>query len=155
MAFKTKGSRDIPSEQFNRALGVAAQVKSVAQAMRTRAAGGAVSLGDIESNLLATLRLGRVELIRASQVPGIVAHARGEFDDLTYDIATEFTAMMAQINALLVWLEANFPTDASGHLQSRKFVGDGSGALVDVELTAAPALAAFITRVDALIASID
>ena len=63
--------------------------------------------------------------------------------------------MMAAIDTIAVWFEANFPTGAGGFLQSRTFVGDGSGATVSDTITVPGQLNALVTEFNALIATID
>lgn len=154
MSFKTTNTQDVPAPQFERALGVAAQMRREAVAYRDQAVAGSIRLMDIETGLLSTLRNVRTELVRAQATPGLVTYAKTQFET-AYDIAAEFTGMMTEINTTLAWLESNFPKDAGGRLLSKTFVGDGSGRVQSEILTNPTALTALAARLNALIATID
>ena len=155
MSFITTTTQDIPTETFPRALQIAARLRAAAVNFRDQAVAGSVNVADLETGFLGELVGSRIELERAQNTPGILAYAKDQFDDPAYDIAAEFTTMMAAIDTIAVWFEANFPTGAGGFLQSRTFVGDGSGATVSDTITVPGQLNALVTEFNALIATID
>lgn len=155
MSFRTKSTQDIPSEQFPVALQLASQAKNSAVAFRAMAVAGSVKVGDLFEGLVNHLFQIRQGLTRAQTTPGMAQYAKDQFNDLAYDVVAEFASMMAEIDLTTAFLEANYPTGPDGHLQTRTFVGDGSGATVSAVITSAAALSALITRLDALIATID
>ncbi len=155
MAFKTNDTQTIPALQFERAIGVAVQVKAQAEAFKVMAQGGSVLVSDLFGGLRDTLAEGRKELNTAKTTGGMAEYAKEQFDDPAYDIVAEFTAMMAEIDGTLTWLEANFPKDAGDRLLVWMFVGDGSGDVVSDTITNGASLAALIGKLDTLIAAID
>jgi len=155
MSFKTKSTQDIPAEQFDRALQLASQVKRSANSFRDMAVAGSVRTDDLFNGLVNHLFQIRQGLAKAQATPGMAQYAKDQFNDPAYDVAAEFTTMMAEINTMTAFLEANYPTGPGGHLQTRLFVGDGSGATVSDTITNPSQLTALITRLDALIAVIE
>jgi glycosylphosphatidylinositol transamidase (GPIT) subunit GPI8 len=65
-------------------------------------------------------------LQRDSAVPGIVAYAQSQYNDGTYDVATEFTNMVNALNAVVTWVVSNMPKDGSGFLLAHTINADGS-----------------------------
>ena len=155
MSFITTTTQAIPTETFPRALGIAKRLRAAAVNFRDQAVAGSVNTADLQTGFLSELVNSRIELVVAQTTPGMLAYAKAQFDDPTYDIAAEFTTMMAAMDTIAVWFEANFPTGASGHLESHTFVGDGSGATVSDTITAAGQLTALVAEFNALIATID
>ncbi len=155
MTFKTSNVRDTPAQQYKRALEVAFQLRANAVVYRDQAMAGSVRVMDLETGLLFILVETRIELQLARDIPGIVAYAKEQQDDPAYNIATEFIAMMAELDNILGWMEANFPQDPTGHLISKTFVGDGSGKVQSDTITNPASLTALATRLNALIVTID
>ena len=154
MAYKTTKTQPVPSRQFERANTAAVQIRREAVVYRDQAIAGSVRLLDIEFGMLGIMTQARTVLLAAQATPNIVAYAKDQFE-ASYEIATEFTAMMNQLDITLTWFENNFPIDAGGHLQSSIFIGDGSGITQSALLTDSAALTALIARLDALISTID
>lgn len=155
MAFRTQNASDLPVIQFQRAVQVASQIKRETVIIRDAALAGAVNVANLFTGLLATLVRARPELEKARSTPGIAAYAKNQLNDPAYNVGVEFTAMMDEIVTTTAWFETNFPQDAHGHLEMWKFVGDGSGAVNQDVLTNLGQLNALVTRLNALIASID
>ncbi len=155
MSFKTKSTQEIPAEQFDRALQSANQIRRTAVAFRALAVGGSVRTDDLFTGLIHQLFQIRQSLLKAKTTPGIVQYAKDQFDDPAYDIVTEFTTMLSEIDATTGFFETNFPKGPGGHLLIRTFVGDGSGDTVADTITDSGQLTAMIGRLDALIATID
>lgn len=56
---------------------------------------------------------------QAAAIPGIAQHAKDEKNDQNLDIVAEFTALRAEMAAVVVWIDANFPA-AGGYIQSHQ-----------------------------------
>jgi len=63
---------------------------------------------------------------QVAAIPGIAAYAQAQFNDATYDVATEFTNMVNTINAVVNWVVTNFPKDSGGFAQAYTLAADGS-----------------------------
>ena len=63
---------------------------------------------------------------QVAAIPGIAAYAQAQFNDATYDVATEFTNMVNTINAVVNWVVTNFPKDTGGFAQAYTLAADGS-----------------------------
>jgi hypothetical protein len=158
MAFKTsqRGSGSpIVAKAFSRSDEAAIRIKDAATLVRDKTAADTVTASDILNNLVQTLRLGKAALQAAADTPGIGAYAASQYSDVVdYAVGAEFTAMMAQINTTIAFFIANYPND-SGSLRNVQWDQDNSGALVSYTAFTAPQKAAIITRLDALLATID
>lgn len=155
MSFLTQNVNDTPAQQYRRALQIASQLRAQAVVYRDQAQAGSVRAMDLDTGLLFVLVESRIELQRARNAPGIVDYAKAQQDDPAYNIALEFTAMIAELDTTLAWMEANFPQDGTGHIITKTFVGDGSGQVQSDTITDPTALTALTTRLNALIATID
>lgn len=85
-------------------------------------------------------------------VPGVEQYARDEFDNQTYDIGAQFSAMSAQMVATARWIAANFPKDPNGYLLAQ--IIDVNGATTDRVLSPSD-LAGLRAILDALVATIS
>lgn len=63
---------------------------------------------------------------RVSAVPGIVAYAQNEENDVLYDVAAEFTTMRTETIGVRDWILTNFPTAVSGEIIKDTLEVDGS-----------------------------
>ena len=135
-----------------RARQAAASVKLRATSLRALSAAGPVGSSAILdfSTFLEDMKL---QLIRSRDTAGIGPYAQAQINDNTINVATEFNAMMAQIDASIAWINTNFPKDGSGFLLAVQFVGS-TGRTADRQFSTAT-LATFRTVLDSLIATID
>ena len=62
---------------------------------------------------------------QVAAIPGIAAYAQAQFDDPTYDVAANFTAMVNALNAVVAWVMANFPKDTGGFVQAYTLAANG------------------------------
>lgn len=86
---------------------------------------------------------------KAKAVPGIAAYAESQYADPAYDVAAAFNAMVAEAQETFDWLIAQWNANAVGYLTLNP---DGTRAIQ----TFTPAqLAGLVTRMDALVATID
>lgn len=129
----------------------ASQIKQSATTLRDSSAAGSVASRAI-LNFVNLLRDKRVEMAAFAAVPGLAAYAQEQVDDPTLDIAAEYTAMVAAVDATITWVVDNFPKDANGWLLARTLTAQGQ--LQDRMFTTV-ALANLRTELDALIATID
>ena len=89
---------------------------------------------------------------QVAAIPGIAAYAQAQFNDATYDVATEFTNMVNTINAVVNWVVTNFPKDTGGFAQAYTLTADGSRTAT----VFTPAQTAGLTAaINAVIASIS
>lgn len=72
-------------------------------------------------NMFARLRAERNALTAAAATPGIGAYAQAQKGDDQLDIATEFNAMVAAIDAAANWISTNAPKDGNGYLLLSQF----------------------------------
>ena len=69
----------------------------------------------------------KTTLLNAQAIAGVTEEARRIFNDDTYNIGTEFNALLTAMDSFSTWAEANYPVSASSRLEVFEFVGDGSG----------------------------
>ncbi len=63
---------------------------------------------------------------QVAAIPGIGGYAQAQFNDNTYNVATEFSAMVAAVQGVVDWTVTNFPKGAGGFLQAYTINADGS-----------------------------
>ncbi len=129
----------------------ALQVKTQSQTMRTAAAGPGLSADRIVF-YAQFLNTTKARMATLASTPGLPAYAQTQENNGALDIAAEYNAMVAQINATMAWIGANFPEDASGYKLA--FTLDANGVLTWRTFTAG-SLSTFVTVLDALIATIN
>lgn len=142
MTFRTD---DVLANGLTEARNIAVQVKSRAQGDSAAMAAGDIS-GEVVRDLgvAMSLWLSRLNEIRA--IPGIGQYAKDQYDDQTYDIALEFTAMTAALQSVVTWVQTNMPADGSGYLLLWKWT--------EVRMFSPAATAGLRTELDALIVTI-
>jgi hypothetical protein len=122
MAFKTAQSA---SEAFEQAKNLARGVKLTAQGSIAQFAG--TTNRDQVLALAMNLREWRIALAAASAVPGVSQYAKDQYADQAYNVATEFTAMLNAIDAVISEIVTAFPVDNSGgEVKERVLNADGS-----------------------------
>jgi len=130
---------------------LASQIKSESISIRDRTAAGSV-FARLIVNYVDMLAAVRARLAALSATPGLAAYARAQFDDESFDISTEYTAMLSQIDATITWVGTNIPKDAGNRwLAVEELVG---GVLTARSLTSANT-ATLRTQLNLLIAAID
>ena len=148
MAFRA--SNILPEQGYDRAKKLAVQIKRLAEARSISFASGATSAEVLSvADNLGALKAG---LDEAKTIPGIAAYAQGQEDDVTYDVAAEFSAVLVAVDAVIANIVATIPTDASGWLLINKINADGT--LTARSFTGAQ-LAGLRTVLDALAAIIS
>lgn len=128
----------------------ARSLKSLAQDTRALMAAGNTS-ANLTLQMLDTLVRARGILQAAKNTPGIGAYAQAQYDNVGIDIAAEFTAMVAAIDAAGAQIMSSFPKDAAGYLLQQQFAVDGTLSV----RTFTPAQTATLrARLDDLVATI-
>lgn len=145
MAFRTNRLQRV----FQQITDEAADIKSRAQSLRNASAAGPVQSSQI-IDWFVSLANARTVIAALASTPGLPAYAQNEVDDDTYNVTTEYTAMLAAIDGALAWVTTNFPKDGSGYLLAYQFIGNAYTA----RTFSTAALATFRTTLDSLIATI-
>ena len=86
----------------------------------------------------------------AALVPGLANYAQSDKNDLTLDVAAEFTGMRNAIATARAWVEANFPANG-GYLLTSQFSG---GQVVDREFSPADT-ATYRTSLQSVVGAIN
>lgn len=150
MAFPSSQSKpETLSEALSKVKDTAGRIKVLAQARKTASSASATKANDIVGYVQG-LAADRAELTRLVATPGLSAYAATEYPAL--NISTEYTAMVAQIDATLAWVSSNFPKAASGEVLERKLAADGT---LTVNTFSVASLSAFRSQLDLLMATID
>jgi hypothetical protein len=105
----------LPDKAFTEAKSLAASIRSQAQ----QAATDFTSTGADADRILSLIRRligARKRFNELKTTPGLAAHAQEQENDPTYDVAAEFTAMLATLQAAEDALIAAIPRDGSGYL---------------------------------------
>jgi hypothetical protein len=105
MAFKTGLTLD---EGFRQARNVAASTKQRLQSTASQLTGTYNALTAIE--LRQALVYNISQLNASAALPGIAAYAQNQYADNTYDVAAEFSTMLAAFQAIVDWLTTNIPS---------------------------------------------
>ena len=152
MSFPSSDGTRVPlGTALTQAVRIASHLRTTAESLRS-----AIAAGSVERRRVADLcddyaaQDARLGIVAAQS--GIVAYARGEFDDPALDLAAEFTAMRAALQAVITDIRTTFPRSASGALEEREL--DGSGRKVYRVFTGAQ-LAALDGLLATLIGAID
>jgi len=126
-------------------------IKADAQNLRTASAAGSVAATAVVS-YLGRLVDARDRMAVLTAAPGLGEYAKAQYNSPNLDIAAEYTATVAQINATGGWIIANFPkTAGTNELRERTF--DANGRAQQVMFSTA-SMAGLRTALDALIATI-
>ena len=122
MAFRA--SSLITSNGYASAKGLALRAKSAAEASAADFSSSTAS--DRVLQCYQSLRQIRDELVSVKSIPGIVAYAQDQEADATYDVAAEFTALIAALDSVFAEIESTFPTTGAGYLEERKLTAQGT-----------------------------
>lgn len=101
----------------------ATQLKKLAQDSKALMLSGPVSASAIRQ-LLDLFIQGKAELTAASGVSGIADYAKSQEGDAAYDVAAEFTAMIAGCTGVIDWIVANVPTN-TGYVLTEQWSASG------------------------------
>ena len=137
------------SQTFIHIRAIAGSMKSNAVEMRDRSLAGNVSALDV-MNYCTNLAGQRATITSLAATPGIVAYVVSFYPGV--DLVAAYTSMIAQVDATIAWMVANFPKAPSGELLLVKF--DSNGNTV-ISTFSSASLGTFRTQLDLLIAQID
>lgn len=107
MAFRA--SNQIQADGYSEAKRLANSLKTYCQQVSDASAAGPIS-GNVAIQLHERLISDRARFIAIRDIPGIAAYVSAQEDDVTYNVATEFNAMVAAVEATRDWLIANVAT---------------------------------------------
>ena len=124
MAFRTDPPDLTPAQGYKRAIALARLIKSDSATHRANMSSSLEKRHDVVL-LFAELVEAKTEFAAIQAINGIVGYARDQQDDQAYDVAAEFTAMIAAIDTVIQRISTDMPTDASNWIQSLKFNGTG------------------------------
>lgn len=149
MAFPA--STEILSRVLDQIAQVMLQVKSSAQQIRSASLSGPIGANNVIT-YVGDLADNRDRLAALASAPGLAAYAQAQYNNGSLDIAAEFTATLAQIDATRTWIITNYPKAATtNELKEKTF--DANGRVV-LNTFSTASLAGFRTQLDALIATI-
>jgi len=131
--------------------GRANDVRSQSVNLRAQSLAGAVGADRI-LNYAAMLARSKEEMGLLAATPGLATYAQTQENNGSLNITTEYTTMVAQIDAAVAWIVANFPQDGSGFKLAFTMANDGT--LVYRTFSTAT-LAGFRTTLDSLISTIS
>jgi len=145
-----KASNILPSKAYDDAKRIAVQVQSFASNRATSWAGGA----DASQILSAAdnLKSFRDRLNDVKSTPGIAAYARDQEDDQAYDVAAEFSALLAAVDAAITQIVNDMPKDGSGYILVYQINADGSLA---PRSFGAGGLSSVIAALNAIVAAVE
>lgn len=107
MAFRA--SNQIQSDGLSEAKRLANALKTYCQQVHDQTAAGAVS-GNVAIALHERLIADRARFLAIRDIPGMAAYAQEQENDAGYNVATEFNAMVAAIEAVRDWIITNVNT---------------------------------------------
>jgi len=131
--------------------GRAADVRTQSITLRAASVAGPVAADRILS-FAQVLARSKTEMSTLSTTPGLSAYAQAQENNPSLNIATEFGLMIAQIDATVAWIIANFPQDANGFKLAFTLAATGVPVYRTFDT---PSLATFRTTLDSLIATIS
>ncbi len=103
----------------------AIQLRAFAVTAQANLAAGNISANAVISVL--TRMTGSIAVFDSvSSIPGLAVYAQNEENDVSYDVAAEFTAMRTEAIGTRDWILSNFPTAASGEIIKDTLESDGS-----------------------------
>jgi hypothetical protein len=146
MAFRA--SNQIPARGYEEAKAEAFRTRRTAEQYVTTIAGGGNA--DQIYSLLRLLAQHRTRLQEVASIPGLADYARAQEADAGYDVAAEFNALVATVNATITWMQSAIP--AAGGYDQMYTRPDGIN-LVPRSFTSA-ALAPLVTRLQAIAATV-
>ncbi len=122
MAFRA--TNILPQKGYDQAKKIATQLKSFSTNRSADLVGGGDSdqvLGTVD-----TMKLFKSQLNDVATIPGIGDYAKEQENDPTYDVAAEFIALLALIDAVITEVVSTFPVDGSGFLLAYTISPDGT-----------------------------
>ena len=151
MTFPSSSGRPALADILQEIQQIAHNIKVRAQSTRDRsAAQNILALEILELQAGFKKRLDRLNALKTA--PGLAAYAQAQLDDLGFDIAVEFTAMLTEVQLVLDQIRADLHVSADGFAEVRKIEADDT--MTNKSFTKGQT-AGLRARLDALIATID
>jgi hypothetical protein len=149
MAFPA--SNQALSDAYRTLKNLANGVRNQAANLRAQSLAGPVSADKI-LNYLTLLNSSRTQMAALSATPGLATYAQAQENNPALNIVAEYTAMVAQVDATITWIVANFPQDVNGFKLAFTLAADGSTTYRTFDTAT---LATLRTALDALTATIS
>lgn len=149
MAFRATSS--IAAGEYQRAKQLAVQVQSLATTRSAAFTASGATYSEIQT-VIDNLANYSAWFDEIKTTAGILQYAKDQEDDQTYDVAAEFNALIAAIDATILQLSTDLPKDGNDWLLVNKI--NANGTLVPRNFTAG-ALATTIANLDAIAAAVS
>jgi len=75
-------------------------------------------------SILHQLKADRVNILEYNSVPGLREYAQAQRNDATYEIVTEYQALLALVDDAITNIRSSIPVDGSGYLLVYQLVDD-------------------------------
>lgn len=75
-------------------------------------------------SILRQLKADRVNILQYNSIPGLREYAQAQRNDATYEIVTEYQALLALVDDAITNIRASIPADGSGYLLVYQLVDD-------------------------------
>lgn len=142
--------RAVKADTYNSVRSRATTFKKLATDTKNLMAAGNVSASVIRQLLEACLAA-KTEFTAAASVSGIVAYVQAQEGDPTYNVATEFNAMLSAIDGIIDEIVSIVPTGTGGYVLMEKWEASGVSSR---QVTPAQT-ATLRDRLDTFIASVE
>lgn len=119
-----RATTDCLAKAFSAVQAEALNLKNYATAQSAAMAAGSVSANGVRE-VYQKCVTAKAQFATAAALPGMQQYAKDQFNDQTYDVGAAFTAMQNAIQAVIDWITANYPVDATGYLLTEKFGAGG------------------------------
>lgn len=151
MPFPSNEGNTTLEDAWSSAMGHAGRIKRKAQSLHTSTLSSCTAT--LILNVVRDILSARDALAQLAGTPGLEAYARDQIEDPTLNLAVEYNAMIAAINAVRDWVFVNIPKEAvTGYLLIETLTTEL--VRVDREFSSV-SLGGLRTVLDTLIASIN
>jgi hypothetical protein len=118
-----RASNVVPQEAYRIVKQAAVNLKTNLQGINSQLASADADY-EFLRNIYRVMERAQTQLSELATTPGLGDYAQAQEGDDTYDVAAEFTTMLASITAARGWMEANVPTNVT--VGSPSTWGDGT-----------------------------
>jgi hypothetical protein len=153
MTLKTTESAVRPTKALHESLSAAFQIKRETRTRRAVLDRPLINV-DILQAIYTVLFEQTKTLDRAVGVAGISDSAIADTGDPAYDIVAETATVVAKVDEILVWIEANNPLSADGSFDFLRFDNTQVGGIGQRQITTAEAVP-LATLIDELLPLLD
>ena len=117
-----RASTILPNKGYSRSKEIALQVKTYLQSRISQFSTS--TSADLVLSVYFDVSRARSELAEIATIQGIAQYAKDQEDDQSYDVVSEFSALLSNLDAITSAISANYPRDEAGYLLNRKVVGN-------------------------------